>query len=211
MKVTLYTQSGEKSGTLELPAEIFEVAFNKDLVHQALVRQLANRRISTAQVKNRSAVRGGGKKPFRQKGTGRARQGTIRAPQMRGGGVVFGPSTDRNFKKDMPKKQRRKALFSALSLKAKNDEIIALEGYTADTPKTKDFVNLMSKMNVERKLLVVIAEKNEIIEKSINNIPNVKTILAPYVNIWDLQRHGKVLLLKDAVDKLKETFLTQSK
>lgn len=207
MKVTLYTQTGEEKGELELPKEIFEAKFNKDLIHQALVRQLANKRLSTAQVKTRGMVRGGGRKPFRQKGTGNARQGTIRAPHMRGGGSVFGPSNEKNYSKDMPKKQRRAALFSALSVKAREGDVVALESYEVKEFKTKDFATMLKKLPIKRDVLVVIPEKNEAIQKSSNNIPFVKTILANYVNIHDLQKYDTVLILKEAVDKMKETFL----
>ncbi len=207
MKIALYSQSGEEKGTLELPKEIFEVPFNKDLIHQALVRQLSNRRINIAHTKTRGEVSGGGRKPFKQKGTGRARQGSIRAPQMRGGGDTFGPRNNRNFHKDMPKKQRRKALFSALSEKARNNEILALEGYSADSPKTKPFVEMLKKLQIDRNVLIVISEKDKNMQKSASNIPSAKTILASYINIQDLQRFRKVLLFKDAVEKLKETFL----
>lgn len=209
MKVDLYAQNGEKKGTLDLPKEIFEIPFNKDLVHQALVRQLANKRVAIAHTKTRGEVRGGGRKPYRQKGTGNARQGSIRAPQMRGGGVIFGPLNTRNFSKNMPRKQRRKALFSALSEKARNNEIIALEEYKAKTPKTKEFVAMLKKLPIERSVLVVIPEKNEIIQKSSNNLPNTKTIIANYLNIQDLQKYKKVLLLKDSVKTIKEVFLTK--
>jgi len=207
MKVDLYSQKGEKSGSLELPKEIFEIEFNEKLIHQALIRQLANGRVAIAHTKTRGEVSGGGKKPFKQKGTGRARQGTIRAPHMKGGGVVFGPRNDRNFSKDMPRKQRRKALFSALSEKARNNEIIALEDYIGEKPKTRDFVALIGKLPIDRNVLIVIPEKNELIQKSSSNIPNAKTILANYVNIHDLQKYKKILLMKDAVKKLEETFL----
>lgn len=211
MKIDLYKQSGEKNGTIDLPEEIFEIPFNKDLVHQALIRQLANKRVATAHTKKRGEVRGGGIKPFRQKGTGRARQGSIRSPQMRGGGVVFGPSNERNFVKDMPKKQRRKALFSALSEKARQNEIIALEGYETKEFKTKDFALMLKKLPIERNVLVIIPEKNQIVQKSSGNIPFVKTIQASYINIQDLQRYKKVLLFKDAIETLKKTFLTAAK
>jgi large subunit ribosomal protein L4 len=211
MKVDLYTQAGEKNGTLELPKEIFEEAYNPDLIHQALVRQLANGRVAIAHTKTRGEIRGGGRKPFRQKGTGNARQGTIRAPHMRGGGVVFGPRNDRNFHKDMPKKQRRKALFSALSEKARKDEIIGLEEYKEKEAKTKTFAAMIKKLPIERNVLVVIAGKDQIIQDSSSNLPNVKTIHANYLNIHDLQKYKKVLILKEAVDKLKETFLTSTK
>jgi len=211
MKATLYSQKGEMTGEVELPKEIFEVPFNKDLVHQALVRQLANKRTATAHTKTRAEVRGGGRKPFRQKGTGNARQGTIRAPHMRGGGVVFGPRNTRNFTKDMPKKQRRKALFCALSEKARDNEIIAIEGYKAEKPQTKVFSAMLQKLPIEKDVLIVIPEKNQIIQQSSRNIPFVKTILANYINIKDLQKYEKILLFKDTIDKIKETYLSKSK
>lgn len=207
MKVTLYTQTGETNGELELPKEIFEAKFNKDLIHQALVRQLANKRASSAHVKTRGEVSGGGRKPFRQKGTGNARQGTIRAPQMRGGGSVFGPTNEKNYSKDMPKKQRRAALFSALSVKAKDGDVVALESYVNKDMKTKDFVAMLKKLPIKRDVLVVISWKNEDVQKSSNNIPFVKTILVNYVNIHDLQKYDTVLFLKEAVEKMKEIFL----
>ena len=206
MKVDLYSQSGEKKGQIDLPKEIFEVKMNEDLVHQALKRQLSNKRVAIAHTKTRGEVRGGGRKPFRQKGTGNARQGTIRAPHMRGGGVVFGPSKDRNFVKDMPKKQRRKALFCALSEKVRDNEVIVLEGFKLEKPNTKAFVEMIEKLPIDRNALIVIPVKDEIIQKSSSNAANAKTILANYVNIHDLQKHRMIVLLKDSIDKLKETF-----
>ena len=207
MKVALYTQKGDQNGELELPKELFEVEFNGDLVHQALVMQLANKRVATAHTKTRGEVSGGGRKPFRQKGTGNARQGTIRAPHMRGGGVVFGPRNDRNFTKMMPKKQRRKALACALSEKARSGAVIALEDYKVEAPKTKDLATLIQKLPVERNVLIVMPEKNANLQKSASNIANAKAILANYVNIHDLQKYHTVLIMKDAVAKLKETFV----
>jgi len=204
MKIDLYNQKGEKSGSVELSEEVFGVPFNKDLVHQALVRQLANRRVAIAHTKTRAEVRGGGRKPFRQKGTGNARQGTIRAPHMKGGGVVFGPRNDRNFSKDMPKKQRRKALMSALSEKVRAKEVIALESYNSDKPKTKMFKEMLEKLPVERNALFVLDSKNEVLVKSARNLGNVKTILASYLNIQDLQKYRTIILLKDSVIKLEE-------
>jgi len=210
MKVDLYNQRGEKSGSLELPSEIFEVPFNKDLVHQALIRQLANRRVAIAHTKTRGEVRGGGRKPFKQKGTGNARQGTIRAPHMKGGAVIFGPSKDRNFSKDMPKKQRRKALFCALSEKARKNQIMGLEGYEASVPKTKEFAAMIAKMPVERKVLVVIPEKDKLVQKASSNLPNIKTIIANYLNIHDLQKYTQVIFFKDAIKTLEEVFCKET-
>jgi large subunit ribosomal protein L4 len=207
MKIDLYNQSGEKTGTIELPKEIFEVRFNGDLIHQALVRQLANSRKVLSNTKTRGEVRGGGRKPFRQKGTGNARQGTIRAPHMKGGGVVFGPSNARNFAKDMPRKQRRTALLSALSVKARENQVIALETYETKTPKTKEFATMLKKLPIERNVLVVIPTKNEEVQKSSKNLANAKTITVNYLNIHDLQKFRTVLLFKDSIEKLKETYL----
>lgn len=207
MKVTLYKQTGEENGSIELPKEIFELPFNKDLVHQALIRQLANKRVAIAHTKTKGEVRGGGRKPFRQKGTGRARQGSIRAPHMKGGGVTFGPRNVRNFTKNMPRKQRRKALFIALSEKARSNQIIALEGYEVEAPRTKVFAEMLGKLPISRNVLVVISGKNKMVQQSSKNIPFVKTIIASYLNIHDLQRYEKVLFLKGSIDKLKETFI----
>lgn len=209
MKIDLYNQKGEKSGTLDLPKEIFELPFNQDLIHQALVRQLSNKRVALAHTKTKGEVRGGGRKPFAQKHTGRARQGSIKNPHMKGGGVALGPRNNRNFEKMMPKKQRRLALFSALSEKARSNEILGLEGYEAQAPKTKDFTALLRKLSIEKDVLIVIPEKNAVIQKSTNNIPFAKTIIAGYVNIQDLQRYQKVLLFKDAVKKLEEQFISK--
>ena len=211
MKIDLYTQEGVKNGTLDLPKEMFEVPFNMDLIHQALVRQTANERVNLAHTKLREDVRVGGRKPYKQKGTGNARQCSIRSAQWRGGAIIFGPRNNRNFSKDMPKKQRRQALFSALSVKAKENQIIALEGYKADKPKTKTFEALIKKLPIKRNVLIVLPEKNEIIEKSAANLSNVKIITAGYVNIRDLRDYRMVLLLKDAVAKMQETFLTKKK
>lgn len=208
MKVDLYSQSGEKTGTLELPKEMFEIPFNKDLVHQALKRQLGNARQPIAHTLTKGETRGGGRKPFRQKGTGNARQGSITNPHQRGGGVAFGPRSVRNFESGMPKKQRRKALFCALSEKARNNQIVGLESFTAEKPKTKEFAALISKLPVKRNALIVIPEKDNVIQKSSRNIKNAKTILAGYLNIHDLQKYETVVVLKDAVEKFKTTFLS---
>jgi len=202
----VYNQAGEEVGSKDLNKEIFEAKVNEGLMHEALVRQQANARYNLAKTKDRSDVRGGGAKPFRQKGTGRARQGTIRAPQMKGGGVVFGPSGERNFSMQMPKKQRRAALFSALTVKAKEKSIFGLEKYDEEI-KTKTFAGLLAKLPVERNLLLVLSEKNEIIEKSTNNIPTVKTIQVQYLNIADLMKYRKVCFVGDSDKKIEEIFL----
>lgn len=209
MNIDLYTQKGEKKGTTAVPKEIFDIPMNPDLVHRALVMQLANGRIAIAHTKTRAEVRGGGRKPFKQKGTGNARQGTKRAPQMRGGAIIFGPNKGRNFTKQMPRKERRKALFCALSEKMRGKEVVALEEYKVSTPKTKEFAELIAKMPVNRNALLVMSEKNENLIKSAGNLPNVKTILVNYLNIHDLQRYTTVIFLEKAIDKMKEVFLSE--
>jgi len=209
MKVALFAQSGEKKGEIELPKQIFEVPFNKDLIHQALQRQLSNARNPVAHTKTKGEVSGRNEKPRPQKGSGRSRQGSTRNPQWIGGGVAFGPRNNRNFTKDMPKKQRRTALFSALSEKARNEQIIALEEYKTAKPKTKDFAVLLKKLPIKRNALFVIATKDAMIQKSSRNLKNAKTIIANYTNIQDLQKYETVILLKDAIDSMKKLFVTK--
>lgn len=206
-KVTLYNQKGEKKGDVQVSEQIFGAKFNKDLVHQALVRQLSNGRLGViAHTKTKAEVRGGGRKPFRQKGTGNARQGSIRSPHMIGGGVAHSPRNNRNFHKQMPKKQRRLALFSALSVKFSEDKIMALDKYEGDM-KTKAFAEMIKSLPIQKDVLVVLSEKSPIIEKSGNNIPSVKTLLVNYLNIADLQKYDSIVFLESALKKMEEVFL----
>ncbi len=208
MKIDIYTQNGSKKGTMDLPAEMFQVEFKEELVHQALIMQLANSRSAIAHTKDRSEVRGGGRKPHRQKGTGRARQGSSRSPINTGGGVTFGPRNTRNFSKMMPKKQRRKALFMALSAKAGDKKIFALEAYAE--PKTKIAAEMITKLPVTRNVLFVTSEKNEDLRRATKNIPNTKAINAAYMNIHDLQKFDSICFVGDSVDKMKATFLADA-
>jgi len=207
MKVTVYSQTGEKKGDVTLNKDIFGHEVNEGLIHQMLVLQQANARSPIAHTKTRGEIRGGGRKPHRQKGTGRARFGSIRTRIHRGGGIVFGPRNTRNFTLAMPKKQRRKALFCTLSEKAKDNQVLVLDKYDAKEVKTKDFANMIGKLPVKRNALFVIPEKNEIIQKSARNLPNVKTVLAGYLNIQDLLKYQSLIFLKDSLPKLEETFL----
>ena len=208
-KIDLYNQSGQKQGTITVSDKIFATKFNKDLVHQALLRQLSNARPGVyAHTKTKAEVRGGGRKPFRQKGTGKARQGSIRNPHWIGGGVAFGPRNNRNFQKDMPKKQRRLALFSALSLKMTENKIMALDKYEAKKINTQSFIKTLQSLPIDKDVLIVLPEKNEIVEKSSRNLPFTKTILVNYINIADLQKYDNILFLgEDSVKKLEEIFL----
>ena len=207
-KITIYNQAGETVRELEASAAIFDISFNKDLVHQALVRQLANRRLGMiSHTKTKGEVVGGKKKPFRQKGTGGARQGATNNPHQKGGGVSFGPRNVRNFKKDMPKKQRRLALFSAISQKLRDEQVIGLDKYENAEIKTKQLADVLSKIPTGKDLLLVLPEKNNIIAKSARNLPNVKTILVNYLNIADLQKYETVVFLEDSIEKMETIFL----
>lgn len=207
MKVDLYTQSGELKGQIELPKEIFEVKFNADLIHQALVRQHANARENIAHTKTKGDVSGGGRKPYRQKGTGRARQGSSRSPLWKGGGVTFGPRNNRNFEKLMPKKQRRQALFSALSEKARQNAVFCLESFETEKASTKVFNEMIKKLPIKTDALFVIPEKDGKITLSARNLKSAKTILPGYLNIEDLRKYEKLVFFKDAIEKLSSTFL----
>lgn len=206
MKAVCYTQSGDKKSEVELPVSLFIEEPNVELIHLAVVRQHANGRQNIAKVKTRAMVRGGGRKPFNQKGTGRARQGTIRAPQMRGGGVVFGPTGRENYSKAMPKKMRRKALFSALSLKASESKVAILDTFSLDKPSTKAFISFLSKIENNRKVLVVAAEKDFVLEKSVSNIPGVRLVTANYLNTVDVMQSTLVLFLEEGLKKAEDVF-----
>jgi large subunit ribosomal protein L4 len=177
-------------------------------MHQALVRQLANARQGTHDTRNRREVRGGGRKPYRQKGTGRARQGSIRAPQFAGGGIVFGP-TPRSYRQDMPRKQRRLALRSALSAKARDGQLAVLDGFTLETPKTRVVADMLRAIGGDgtagaRRVLLVLGSHQEVLERSARNLPEVRVLLAANLNIRDLLTGDTVLLTRDAVDHLTE-------
>lgn len=208
-KITLYNQNGEKKGDVTVSDEIFGAKFNKDLVHQALVRQLANARPGVfAHTKTKAEVRGGGRKPFRQKGTGNARQGSTTNPHQPGGGIAFGPRNNRNFKKDMPKKQRRLALFSAISAKMIDEKVIAMDEYKGEI-KTKNLMECLHKLPIQKDVLIVLSEKDSTIQKSAGNLPFAKAILVNYLNIADLQKHDHVLFMEPALKKIEEIFLSK--
>jgi large subunit ribosomal protein L4 len=196
-------QKGAVTGTLDLAAEVFEVTPNEAVMHQALLRQLANARQGTHDTRSRSEVRGGGKKPYRQKGTGRARQGSIRSPQFEGGAVVFGP-TPRKYTQDMPRKQRRLALRSALSAKAAAGELTVLDSFELETPRTKAVTELLGAVNAGRRVLLVLGSHNEVLERSARNIPYVQVILATNLNVRDLLTAETVLITRDAVEHAVE-------
>lgn len=211
MKVDLYDATGAKKGDVALKKEIFEAKINPDLMHRAVVMRLANRRTPVAHTLLRGEVAGTTKKAFRQKGTGNARRGALTTSLLRGGGVAHGPRNDRNFSKAMPKKERRAALFSSLSAQAKEKNILALEGLDTKEPKTKVFTELLAKLPEAKKYLFVLAEKNEVFEKSVANIPNVQTILASYLNPYDVLHANKICFVADGMKKMETTFTTDKK
>lgn len=205
MKVDLFNQKGEADGSVVLPKEIFEVKMSSDLVHQVVLSQQLNRKQITAHAKDRSEVRGGGKKPWRQKGTGRARHGSIRSPLWKGGGVTFGPRKEKSLERIIPAKMRRKALFMVLSAKAKDSEIFAIDSLFVDKPKTKPMAKLFGKL-FKGSGLVAIAENNKSTIKSIRNIKKMDVINAGDLNVLDLMNHKYLILEKDSIKKIKETF-----
>jgi large subunit ribosomal protein L4 len=204
-------QSGLRTGSLELSPEIFDCPVNEPVMHQALLRQLANGRQGTHDTLNRREVRGGGRKPYRQKGTGRARQGSIRSPQFKGGGIVFGP-TPRSYRQDMPRKQRRLALRSALSAKAQAGEVLILDGFNLEEPKTRVVAEMLHAIGAEggeespvmTKVLLVLGSHNEVLERSARNLREVRVLLAANLNIRDLLTGDTVLMTRDAVEHLTE-------
>ena len=197
--------SGAATGTLELPAAVFDSDVNTHVLHAALVRQLANARQGTHQTLTRGKVSGGGRKPYRQKGTGRARQGSIRSPQWTGGGVVFGPHP-RDYRLEMPRKQRRLALRSALTTKARDEQIIVLGEVTLDAPRTRAVRDLLTAAGAGRRVLMVLGTHNEVLEKSARNLPEVRVTLAGNVSVRDLLMADTVLITRDALEHVTEAW-----
>lgn len=205
-KVTLLKQDGTQAGDIELNESVFGIEPNNHVIHEALVAQRSSHRQGTHNVKNRSEVRGGGRKPWRQKGTGQARHGSIRSPIWVGGGVAFGPTQERNYKIRLPRKIRRLALRSALSAKVASDSVIVVDDLSLDAPKTKDFVSVLNALNVDEKALVVTSEKNKNIMLSANNLQTVKVITVEEVNVLDIIAHDTLIITKDAAEKAGEVF-----
>jgi len=203
MKVPLHTLSGKKrKKQVELPDHIFATPVNEAVMHQALVRQLANARLGTHKTKTRGEVRGGGRKPWRQKGTGRARHGSIREPQWRGGGTVFGPQP-RSYRQKMPKKMRRLALRGGLTVKAQEGKILVLDGLEIEEPKTKEMLTILENLKVEDSALILLPERNTNVERSARNIPGVKTLRANYLNLRDILSHDWLIMPLGALEVIE--------
>ncbi len=202
MLVPVLNMAGENVGETELRDDIFAAPVNKTVLHQALVRQLANARRGTHKTKERNEVRGGGRKPWRQKGTGRARQGTIRAPQWRGGGIVFGPKP-RSHAKRMPRKMRRVAMRSALSVKAANDQLVVLDSLTVDSGKTRDMIGVLGNLDLQESVLVLLPGRDVTVERSARNIPDVKILQAGYVNVRDLLGYHTLVVTPEVIAEIE--------
>lgn len=202
--VGLFNKEGNKIEDIQLNDNIFAVEVNADAMHQVVVALLANKRQGTQSTKTRSEVRGGGIKPWRQKGTGRARQGSIRAPQWIKGGVVFAPKP-RDYRMSIPKSMRRVAMLSALTSKVQNDEMVVLDSLTLEAPKTKEVVKMLNAFNA-KKTLIITAEANETVYKSARNIEGVAVLPVNNINVYDLLKYPKVIMTKDAVSKIEEVY-----
>ena len=203
--VSVYNMEGNEVGSMELNDAVFGVEVNEHLVHMAVVQQLANNRQGTQKAKTRSEVSGGGRKPWRQKGTGHARQGSTRAPQWTGGGVVFAP-VPRDYSFKINKKEKRAALKSALTSRVEAQKFVVLDELKLDAIKTKDFVKVLNNLNVS-KALVVMGDKDVVIEKSAANVPDVKTTQATLLNVYDILKYDTVITTKAAVEKIEEVYV----
>jgi large subunit ribosomal protein L4 len=204
-KVDVYNMNGEVVGDIELNDNIFAIDINKSAIHAVVVNQLANKRQGTHSTKTISEVRGGGAKPWRQKGTGRARQGSIRSAQWVKGGIALGPKP-RDYSYTIPKKMRRLALKSALTSKLQDNEIIVLDSLKFDEIKTKHMVNVLNSLKVDESSLIVLADKDETVERSARNIPGVKMALVNTINVYDILKYNKFIITKDAVSKVEEVY-----
>ena len=204
-KVTVFDMAGKPVSEIELSDAIFGIEPNKSVMHAAVVNYLATHRQGTHSTLTRTEVRGGGRKPWKQKGTGHARQGSIRAPQWRHGGIALGPKP-RDYSYSLNKKVKRLALKSALSSKVLEENLIVLDSLKLDAYKTKSVINMLNALGVEKKALIVMASSDEKVIKSANNIPGVKTALTNTLNVYDILNYDKFIVVKDAVAKLEEVY-----
>ena len=203
--VKVLNMAGAEAGSLELNDAIFGIEPNEFAVHEVIKNYLANQRQGTQSAKTRGDVRGGGRKPFRQKGTGRHRQGSSTDPTQVGGGVAFAPKP-RSYRYTVPKKVRRLAMFSALSSKVKENEIIVVDSLEFEAPKTKEMVKFLAAVNAQKKALIVTDAKNENVVRSASNIPGVVTTTATQMNVYEIINHGSFIITKDAVKKIEEVY-----
>ncbi|MBN2899101.1 MAG: 50S ribosomal protein L4 [Clostridia bacterium] len=204
-KVDILNVSGERVGEIELNENIFGAEVNVSVLHEVVKNYLANQRQGTQSAKTRSEVRGGGRKPFKQKGTGKARQGTIRAPHYVGGGVAFAPKP-RSYRYSLPKKVKRVGMVSALSSKVVSNSVIVLDELSLEAPRTKDMISILRNLKAEKKALVVLGAKNDNVVKSVNNIPGVQATFVGEMNVYDILNHGSFVITKEAVEKIEEVY-----
>ena len=205
-KVTMLNMAGDEAGTIELKDEIFGIEPNANAVHAVVVNYLANQRQGTQSAKTRGDVRGGGRKPFRQKGTGRHRQGSTTDPSQVGGGVAFAPKP-RSYRYSVPKKVKRLAMKSALSSKVAEKEIIVLDELKFEEPKTKEMIKVLNNIKADKKALIITASKDENVVKSAANIPGVKTALVGTMNVYEIVNHNSFIVTKEAVEKIEEVYI----
>ena len=203
--VTVYNMEGNEVGTMELNDAVFGVEINEHLVHLAVVRQLANNRQGTQKAKTRSEVSGGGRKPWRQKGTGHARQGSIRAPQWTGGGVVFAP-VPRDYEVKMNKKERRAALKSALTSKVQENKLVVVDSLTLAEAKTKEMQKVLTNLKADKALVVTADDDDQKVVLSARNIADVQTATVNTINVYDVMKHNTVVVTKDAVASIEEVY-----
>jgi len=208
-KLKVYNQAGKQVSEVKLNAKIFGIELNPELVQQAVRTQNANSRIVIAHTKTRGEVRGGGKKPWKQKGTGRARHGSSRSPIWKGGGVTFGPRKDRNYSIKINKKAKRKALFMSLSAKANDSLVTVVDKIEMSAIKTKDITTMITKLKLKKSVLVVLPKSDIKIIKSVKNIPKVTVINADSLNIMDVLKYNNLLVLQDSLAVIDKTFLTE--
>ncbi len=206
MKTKVYNLAGSEAGEIELPERIFNIPINEDLVHQVVVAQMANSREVIADTKDRGEVSGGGKKPWKQKGTGRARHGSSRSPIWKGGGVTFGPTTERNFTKRINKKMKAKALFMVLSEKFREEKILVLDDVKMEKPSTKDMIKSLDKLSIKSKALLALGTKDENLMKSLGNIKKVSVIASDSINVIDLLKNDMFVVNKEGLKKIEETY-----
>ncbi len=205
-KVTMLNMAGTEAGTIELKDEIFGIEPNANAVHAVVVNYLANQRQGTQSAKTRGEVRGGGRKPFRQKGTGRHRQGSTTDPSQVGGGIAFAPKP-RSYRYTVSKKLRRLAMKSALSAKVADNEIIVIDELKFDAPKTKEMVKVLENVKAAKKALIITADKDENVVKSAANIPGVKTALVGTMNVYEIVNHTSFIVTKEAIEKIQEVYI----
>lgn len=205
-RLAVLNTQGEQVGDVELKDELFMNPVRHGALYYTAMAQLSNRRLGTASTKTRGEVRGGGSKPWPQKGTGRARHGTIRSPLWAGGGVIFGPSPERNYSRKVPRKVKRLALQSALSTKVRDEKLLIIDNINLDEPKTREIKNILEKLKAQPRALLVTAQPDLNIIKSVRNLPGIKVVVAHQLNVLDLLNHDFLVMTKEALQKVEEVF-----